>query len=374
MYTVMARDLTDVGVDKNSNRANSHSYERVHISPGLADDHIDKECDVKECTLENNPFLECHEKQEVFGIKSTNFNEGTNKKVEDQKHVHGAKELSTPNMKPGMNGNARGNFTVPHPFALATEKRGSCTTRRAGVESPVGMTSPGANSVNSPFKNFQLGSPVSSRKPLHKHAYEEDNISVASSVAASVQTVKSVRSRVTVGSAPTFRSSERASRRKEFYMKLDEKHRALEVERSQCEARTREEQEAAIKQLRKSMVVKANPVPSFYYEAPPPKAELKKLPLTRPVSPKLGRRKSCGDAVNTSPQDAGKSCARALRHSLGSSLKETPSFSPKPKSQVSAKNSGNGTPKSRDTRSIWDKGTPKPVVPFESSEERETVR
>ncbi|CAI0433945.1 unnamed protein product [Linum tenue] len=203
--------------------------------------------------------------------------------------------------------------------ALVTEKHGD------------GNISANANNVLSPVSGkSSKSSPKSVRKVFRhddKHYDEDDKCSVASSTAASVRTIKSV----TVGTAPTFKSAERAHRRREFYTKLEEKHKALETEKSQAEARTKEEQQAAIRQMRKNMVFRANPVPNFYYEPPPPKTELKKLPLTRPVSPKLNRRKSCGDvAVSTyqeqdQQQVISKHCARQ-RHSLGSHAhKESPS-------------------------------------------------
>ncbi|KAB2005632.1 hypothetical protein ES319_D11G284100v1 [Gossypium barbadense] len=196
-----------------------------------------------------------------------------------------------------------------------------------------------ANGDSPPFptKDSETNSP---KTPLisRKHTDEEDNWSVASSTAASVRTA---RSRVTIGTAPTFRSAERAEKRREFHQKLEEKHQALEAERSQYEARLREEQEAAIKQLRKGLFVKANPVPSFYYEGPPPKVELKKLPLTRPKSPNLTRRKSCSDVVHSTEDEKAKSCCRAHRHSFGNLRERSTTVNEeKNKGQVSGERGG----------------------------------
>ncbi|CAH9113989.1 unnamed protein product [Cuscuta europaea] len=168
-----------------------------------------------------------------------------------------------------------------------------------------------------------------------KYHDEEDCWSLTSSTAASVRTI---RSKLTVPVAPSFRSVERLARRKEFYEKLGEKHKALEAEKQECASRTKEEEEAAIKQLRKNTVYKANPVPSFYKEGPPPKAELKKLPVTRAKSPNFTRRKSCGDIVT--PREERKDSSRSTRHSTGAAYREPNTKLPTPnkKDQISARN------------------------------------
>ncbi|KAJ9559119.1 hypothetical protein OSB04_013733 [Centaurea solstitialis] len=97
----------------------------------------------------------------------------------------------------------------------------------------------------------------------------------------------------------SFRLDERAEKRKEFYSKLEEKTHAKEVEKTNLQEKSKESQEAEIKKLRKTLTFKATPLPNFY-KTPPPKVELKKIPPTRPKSPKLGRNKSSVAAVSRS--------------------------------------------------------------------------
>ncbi|KAH9611439.1 hypothetical protein KSS87_000170 [Heliosperma pusillum] len=325
----MGRDITGVRGDMNKSpyakvRPKIAAESNSEVDPRSSEENKEvRDCEVKECTSEAPRAQNSPEKQDNFAVKSPNSesenSEMRSAKFEDQKS-------SSPGNPSTSAENAKIKNTPQKPSNVTIDKQ-VCGSPSA-VGTPVSPSGRKSKSPDSSGKKSQVSpsTPIMTRKLID----EEDNWSMTSSAS-----VRTTRSRTTVPVAPTFSISDRLQKRKEYYAKLEEKRKALEAEKREYEARTKEEEEAAIKQLRKNMKFKANPVPNFYFEKPPPKKEFTKLPTTRAVSPKFGRRKSFNDAVMSPPEE--KVFGRALRHSLGSQsqkVRATPTSTPKRKDSL----------------------------------------
>ncbi|KAM3218858.1 protein WVD2-like 2 [Capsicum annuum] len=331
----MGRDVTGFRTEKRpSGKPNGVAHGTVHVAPRIAMERVEaKDYEAEDHAAKDTHVEESHEKQDVLSVKSTNCEpdptEGKIAKTEAMKSSD--KKLGSP-LKPSSDSTAATEIQAPPVMNSSANKSENHENGAQTVDAVSNCSS----------KDMDLHSPMTSQK-LHQNypmmsrklriQDEDDNWSMASSTAASVRTVKS---KVTVPVAPSFKCSERSARRKEYYTKLEEKHKALEAEKQEYAARTKEEEEAAIKQLRKAMTYRANPVPSFYREGPPPKPELKKLPVTRAKSPNLTRRKSCSDAVAASPEE--KKASARCRHSTGVYKQGSPSpTTPKSKDRVTGR-------------------------------------
>ncbi|OEL13385.1 hypothetical protein BAE44_0025595, partial [Dichanthelium oligosanthes] len=221
--------------------------------------------------------------------------------------------------KPAIAGQKGSSHTVPDPCTVAVERRSSRAGNCASISHPTSsgekLSDKSSSSPRSMAKKVCISdklytvyglqsSSVTPRKPIQSdntsHSQEDDSYSVTSSYPFFSPKYGLPRAgktkKTTVAVAPTFVCDNRAEKRGE------------------------EEEEEALRQLRKNLVVRAKPMPSFYQEGPPPKVELKKVPPTRAKSPKLTRRKSCSDSPHTPEGGNGSAvCCRLHRHSIGNS-------------------------------------------------------
>lgn len=91
----------------------------------------------------------------------------------------------------------------------------------------------------------------------------------------------------------SFRSEERVAKRREFFQKLEEKANSKEMEQKQLQERKKND----ITKLRQSRNFEAKENQDSNQGSKSPTGHIKKIPVTRPQSPKLGRKSASSSTV-----------------------------------------------------------------------------
>ncbi|KAI3467648.1 hypothetical protein Pfo_024311 [Paulownia fortunei] len=153
-------------------------------------------------------------------------------------------------------------------------------------------------SVNCIFKHHSAIPPAENRRTIMPHC---DSNSGSRTLDGKVQspspnylkssiTFGSKARSSTVSSSFTFKSEERAAKRKEFFQKLEQKSKSKETEKQQLHAKSQVKARSNFKDIRNSIVLKA----TKNAEVPPtielPSDLTKKIPNVRPCFPKIEER------------------------------------------------------------------------------------
>jgi len=90
----------------------------------------------------------------------------------------------------------------------------------------------------------------------------------------------------------------RASERQAFDQQIEEKWRAIEEEKAAAEEAARKAEEEEVRQYRRTLRFKANPLPKQKYTTRRSVAAAPSKPLTLPKTPQLGRKRKAADSVD----------------------------------------------------------------------------
>uniref|UniRef100_A0A0V0IUF6 Putative micronuclear linker histone polyprotein-like n=1 Tax=Solanum chacoense TaxID=4108 RepID=A0A0V0IUF6_SOLCH len=170
------------------------------------------------------------------------------------------------------------------------------------------------------------------------------------------------------GSGFLFKSEERAKKRKEFLMKLEEKMHAVEAEKHQLQARTQVKKEAELKQLRRNLNFKATPMPAFYHE-PGRRSDRNKELASKTKSSKSQSRPSTSGARAISATENTVPCSTSEHINMA----DSPQVS-EVTNHPSAELSDSSVPSSAPTnKTSWQTRSNRTVAPKREQEKRQVL-